>query len=159
MVLGLTTSVSLVSYWVWVRPVWISPIELPSVMRPVRAEPGVGPLVLEPGTPQLSRSDTLAELPGIADPSRSATTAIASDLTWAIQAASFSDPARGASVVAKLETLNYPAFERDLEFSGRGRFRVVFAGPYGSREAADAALDALRRIPGFEGALAKPLVP
>ena len=86
-------------------------------------------------------------------------TAVASDLPWAIQAASFSDPARGASVVARLEALNYPAFERDLEFSGRGRFRVVFAGPYGSREAADDALDTLRRIPGFEDAVAKPLAP
>jgi len=84
---------------------------------------------------------------------------VASDLTWAIQAASFEDPARGAPVMARLEALNYPAFERDLEFNGGGRFRVVFAGPYGSREAAAAALDALRRIPGFEGALVKPLAP
>ena len=159
MALGLTTGVSLVSYWLWVRPVWISPIELPSVMRPVRAEAGVGRLVLEPGTPQLSRGEALAELPGIADPSRSVTTAVASDATWAIQAASFADPARGASVVARLEALNYPAFERDLEFSGQGRFRVVFAGPYGSREAADAALEALQRTPGFDRALVRPLAP
>jgi len=159
MVLGLTTGVSLVSYWMWVRPAWASPVELPSVTRPVRAQAGVGPLVLEPGKPQLARGNALADLPGLAEPSRSVTAAAASDLTWAVQAASFQSPVRAASVVARLETLNYPAFERDLEFSGRGRWRVVFVGPYGTREAAAAAMEKLRRIPDFEGALVKPLAP
>jgi len=112
-----------------------------------------------PGKPQLARGNALADLPGLAEPSRSVTAAAASDLTWAVQAASFQSPVRAASVVARLETLNYPAFERDLEFSGRGRWRVVFAGPYGTREAAAAALNGLRRIPDFEGALVKPLAP
>jgi type II secretory pathway predicted ATPase ExeA len=159
MVLGLATGVSLVGYWVWVRPAWMSPIELPSVLRPVQAQAGVGPLVLKPGMPQLNRGAAPGELPGIADPSRSVTTAAASDLTWAIQAASFLDARRAASAVATLEALNYPAFERDLEFSGRGRWRVVFVGPYRTREAAAAVLNGLRRIPDFEGALTKPLAP
>jgi type II secretory pathway predicted ATPase ExeA/cell division septation protein DedD len=159
MVLGLTTGVSLVSYWIWVRPAWMSPLELPSVLRPVRAQAGVGPLVLRPGMPQLNRGAATGELRGIAESSRRVTTAAASDLTWAIQAASFLDPARAASAVATLEALNYPAFERDVEFSGGGRWRVVFVGPYGTREAAAAVLNGLRRIPDFEGALARPLAP
>jgi len=159
MVLGLTTGVSLVSYWMFVRPVWTSPTELPSVARPVRVQAGVGPLVLDPRRPQLKRLHALGELAGIAESSRSVTATAASDLTWAIQAASFLEPTRAASAIATLEALNYPAFERDLEFSGRGRWRVVFAGPYGTREAAAAALNGLRRIPDFEGALVKPLAP
>lgn len=109
--------------------------------------------------PQLNRGAATGELRGIAESSRRVTTAAASDLTWAIQAASFLDPARAASAVATLEALNYPAFERDVEFSGGGRWRVVFVGPYGTREAAAAVLNGLRRIPDFEGALARPLAP
>lgn len=60
-VLGLTTGVSLVSYWMWVRPLWLSPIELPSVTRPVRAAAGVGPLVLEQGTPRAGPGGPLVE--------------------------------------------------------------------------------------------------
>ena len=81
----------------------------------------------------------------------------ASDLTWAVQVGVFGQPERAASVVSRLGSLNYPAFERDVEFGDKGRFRVAFAGPYGSREAAAAALEALRRLPGFESAVARPL--
>src|SRR5262249_1858359 len=62
MVLGLTTGVSLVSYWMFVRPVWMSPAELPSVARPVRAQASVGPLVLDPGLRQLKGGTALIEL-------------------------------------------------------------------------------------------------
>jgi type II secretory pathway predicted ATPase ExeA len=141
-VLGFTTCVSLLGYWLWLRPILVTAIELPPVVRPARVAARVGPLVLWPRLPQAGPGEAASR-----------------DLTWVIQAGAFSDPARAASLVSHLASLNYPAFERELEFAGQGRLRVAFAGPYGSREAAAGALEALRRIPGFEGALARPLGP
>jgi type II secretory pathway predicted ATPase ExeA/cell division septation protein DedD len=157
--LGITTGVSLVSYWVWVRPIWISTIVLPSVGQPARAVAAIGPLVLKPETRRDGSGDTPADRSGGSEPSQPVTTAAAGDLSWTIQAGIFSDPARAASVVARLEELKYPSFQRELDFGGPDRFRVALAGPYGSREAAASALEALRRIPGFEGAVVRPLMP
>jgi cell division septation protein DedD len=159
MVLGVTTGVSLVSYWVWVRPIWISTIVLPSVGPPAHEVVAIGPLVLRPAPRRTGTAGTLVDPPEAVEPSQPVAAAASSDLVWTIQAGIFSDPARAASVVARLEQLNYPSFERELGFGGEARFRVAFAGPYGSREAAAAALEALQRTPGFEGALVRPLTP
>ena len=71
---------------------------------------------------------------------------------WVIQAGVFSSVRRAATVVERLTALGYPAFEREHTFVTRGTFRVAFAGPFNTRQEADAALAALRREPDFADA-------
>jgi general secretion pathway protein A len=157
-ILGITTAVSLASYWWWVRPILTSAIVLPAVAPPARAVVAIGPLVFRPAPRQVSAGSRLADPPAAVEPSPQPV-ATSAESVWTIQAGIFSDAARAASVVARLEQLNYPSFEREIAFGGDAGFHVAFAGPYGSREAAAAALDALKRVPGFEGALVRPLTP
>jgi general secretion pathway protein A len=158
-ILGITTAVSVVSYWWWVRPIVTLAIVLPAVAPPARAVAALGPLVFRPAIRQTGVGRPLVDPHAAVGPSRPMPAGSTAEPVWTIQAGIFSDAARAASVVAKLEELNYPSFEREIAVGGEAGFHVAFAGPYGSREAAAAALEALKRVPGFEGALVRPLTP
>ena len=138
-VLGVTTGVSLAGYWLWLRPLWAMPA-LPAVARPAEVPPP---------------SIALSQSPRV-DAQAAATSAAATESRpagqWAIQTGVFTSERRAETVVQQLTSIGYPAIQRELTFLTRERFRVAFAGPYESRPEADAALAALRRVPGFADA-------
>jgi cell division protein FtsN len=58
--------------------------------------------------------------------------------------------ARGAIMAA-----GFPAGVFEAELAGRGKWYRVYIGPYENEEEARPALEAVRRIPGFEGSFLK----
>ena len=157
-VIGLTTGVSLVGYWLWIRPLW-APVDLPSVSRPPVVQTTVGPQTSRPSS---SASPATAVLDPV-EPravSAKATPLSGSPVSvdrWVIQAGVFSTSRRAAIVVERLTALGYPAFEREHTLVARGTFRAAFAGPFDTKEQAEAALAAVRRVPGFEDAMVRSL--
>jgi cell division septation protein DedD len=148
-VLGLTTAVSLVGYWIWLRPLYVTAVLLPTVPRPATAATTLGPLILHASTGRATPATPPVAATTVAAPA-------ASGGRWAIQAGAFSTTERAGVVVRQLEGQGYPAFQREQAFA-RERYQVAFAGPYASREDGERALGALRRVPGFEGSLLRPL--
>jgi cell division septation protein DedD len=163
-VIGLTTGVSLVGYWLWIRPLWGAPVDLPSVSTPPVVQTTVGAQTSRPSSPASPATPSAAA--PVIDPVEPRTaSAQAPPLSgtpvtverWVIQAGVFSSVRRAATVVERLTALGYPAFEREHTFVARGTFRVAFAGPFSRRQEADAALAALRREPEFADAHVRPL--
>jgi type II secretory pathway predicted ATPase ExeA len=154
-VIGLTTGVSLVGYWFWIRPLWGAPVDLPSVSRPAVVQTTVGPQASRPSSsasPATAVTDPVEPRTASAQaPPPSGTPAPVE--RWVIQAGVFSTPERAATVVEQLIALGYPAFEQKFT---RGTLRVAFAGPFNTKQEADAALAALRRQPGFEDVMLSP---
>ncbi len=150
-VLGATTGVSAFGYWVWLRPVLTAPLTLPLVPRPPIAVAALGPLRFAPPAGRTASTPVEAQ---VAPVPAAASTTVARG-TWAVQTGAFTSQERAAALVGRLQQLGYPAFVREFDFPPRGRFRVALAGPFASREQADATLGALRRVPGLEGSLLK----
>jgi general secretion pathway protein A len=132
--LGATTGVSLVGYWMWLRPLLAEPIALPSVQAPV-------PTMAVTVRPE----SVVAPAPATE--------------TWAIQTGVFTTRTRAAVLVARLVELGYPAFQRDIEFAGQGAMPVALAGPFPSEQEAEAARARLRAVPGFQDAMTRRLPP
>lgn len=157
-VIGLTTGVSLVGYWFWIRPLWGAPVDLPSVSRPPVVQTTVG---TQTPSPSSSANRARPVLDPVEPRAASAQAPPVSGTPvpverWVIQAGVFSSVERAATVVEQLTALGYPAFEREQTFT-RGTLRVALAGPFDTRQKADAAVAALRREPGFEDSIVRPL--
>ena len=161
-VIGLTTGVSLVGYWLWIRPLWGTPVDLPSVSKPPVVQATVGPQTPPPSStarpspptadpvePRAASVQAAAQAPTVSG------TSVAAE-RWVIQTGVFSTAERAATVVEQLTALGYPAFEREQRFA-RGTFRVAFAGPFDTKQKADAAVAELRRQPDFGDAMVRPL--
>ena len=167
-VIGLTTGVSLVGYWLWIRPLWGAPVDLPSVSKPAVAEATARTQVSRPQAsrpssparpatpvvdtvaPQTASANVAAQAPAQAPPVSGNSV---SAEQWVIQAGVFSTPERAATVVEQLTALGYPAFEQKFT---RGSRRVAFAGPFNTKQEAETALAALRRQAGFEDVILSP---
>jgi general secretion pathway protein A len=157
-VLGATTGVSMVGYWLWLRPLLSEPGGLPHVESPLAVQ-------TTRQQTQVSAAGSAAAQPAASVP-REVSTAVAPSQalpvasgTWAIQTGVFSGPKRASVLESQLTELGYPAFQRDIAFVGKGTLRVVLVGPFASQEDAEGVLPRLRAMPGFEHSMSRRLPP
>ena len=157
-VLGATTGVSLVAYWMWLRPMWSEPIDLPGVKSPAVTLSSPGPVKVDQPRAASTTSGPAVpvEPPGAAASTAAAPIAPASE-EWAIQTGVFAGPERAEVLVGRLTGLGYPAFRRTMTMMSLGRMHLALVGPFSSREEADAWLARLRAVPGFEESMVRRL--
>jgi cell division septation protein DedD len=74
---------------------------------------------------------------------------------FVIQAMSTSSSPDARAARGSIMTAGFPAGVFEAELPGRGKWYRVYIGPYDSEEEARPALEAVRRIPGFEGSFMK----
>ena len=80
-----------------------------------------------------------------------------SGLKYMIQAISTSSQTDASDARGKLMTSGFPAGIFEANLGERGRWYRVYVGPYDTEEDARAALEDVRRIPGFDASFVKSL--
>jgi type II secretory pathway predicted ATPase ExeA len=147
-VLGGTTGVSLAGYVLWLKPLLTAAVALPEVERPGLALRALGPLVLNRAGPGDDPSAPREQEP----PRGAAVSALSASPRgeWAIQTGAFTNGDRASALVARLTSLGLPAYSREVEFGGKGTFRVALVGPFATSPEADAVLQQVRRLRGLE---------
>jgi hypothetical protein len=76
---------------------------------------------------------------------------------YVLEVALFQSGERAARLVNELTAALYPAYHADVRLGPAGRrFVQVRVGPYATRTEAEAAVDAIRRMPGYADARIRP---
>ena len=158
-VLGATTGISLVGYWLWLRPLLSEPVDLPQVERPriVLATGGGHRAATCLATRPAQRRRRRGPLGRRGDAARARRIRHVGGFKPA------SSRANGARRSSRRAWRSWAIrrFSATSTFAGRGTFRVVLVGPFASREEADVVLPRLRaraRIRAVDGTAASAAV-
>jgi len=158
-VLGAMSGMTLAVYWVWAGPLLTGQAHVPAVKRPSARiaaplpavlPPAIDPndVILVPAEPTDEAMNTEPIVPLTTAPATVPAPRPAAQSVWVVQVGAFTGDRRANVLVGELAARGLTAFTTVSTTRSGETLHLVLVGPYPSREAARAGLDAAAQIPG-----------